>query len=314
MGRGAGVAGADWREELAPRLRGETLRDAPLAPRTSIRVGGPADLLFRPADADDLVEALRAARELGVPVHVLGGGANTLVADRGVRGLVLRLPPDLGAEASAGPRLLLPAGMPTGRAVLRAHAAGLVGAEFLRGIPGTLGGAVAMNAGTRAGEMKDVVEHVELATADGLQDLLVGALGFAYRTCRLPEGAIVTRVGLLLGPGDVAAAARSMDEDWASRARSQPLDQPSFGSTFRNPPGDFAGRLVEAAGLKGHRIGGAAVSERHANFVVNLGHATARDVLGLMRLMRSRVREQAGVTLETEVRLVGDFAPDEKLD
>ena len=306
-GRGGGVAGSDWREELTRRLRGEAVRDAPLAPRTSIRVGGPADLLFRPADADDLVECLRAARELGAPVTVVGGGANLLVADRGVRGLVLRLPPDLGAEAAAGPRLLLPAGMPTGRAVLRAHAAGLIGGEFLRGIPGTLGGAVAMNAGTRAGEMKDVVEHVEVATAEGLRDLPAGALGFAYRTCHLPEGAVVTRVGLLLGRGDVAAAARAMDEEWAKRARSQPLDQPSFGSTFRNPPGDFAGRLIQAAGLKGHRIGGAAVSELHANFVVNLGQATARDVLGLVRLMRDRVREQSGVTLETEVRLVGEW-------
>jgi UDP-N-acetylmuramate dehydrogenase len=304
----------DWRAQLAGRLRGEALRDAPLAPRTSIRVGGPADLLFRPADVDDLVACLRGARELGVPLHVLGGGANTLVADAGVRGVVLRLPPDLAPEAAAPPRLLLPAGLPTGRAVQRAHAAGLVGAEFLRGIPGTLGGALAMNAGTRAGEMKDVVEHVEVATPDGVGDLPARALGFAYRTCALPPGAVVTRIGLLLAPGDVAAAARTMEEEWDLRARGQPLDQPSFGSTFRNPPGDFAGRLVEAAGLKGHRIGGAAVSERHANFIVNLGQATARDVTALIRLMRERVRERFGVALETEVRLVGDFGPGEGLD
>jgi len=304
----------DWRDALTARLRGEAVRDAPLAPRTSIRVGGPADLLVRPADAEDLVECLRAARELGVPVHVLGGGANTLVADRGVRGVVLRLPPDLGAEAAAPPRLLLPAGLATGKAVQRAHAAGLVGAEFLRGIPGTLGGAVAMNAGTRAGEMKDVVEHVEVATADGRRDVLARDLGFAYRTCRLPAGAVVTRVGLLLQRGDVPAAAKAMDEAWEQRAATQPLDQPSFGSTFRNPPGDAAGRLLEAAGLKGHRIGGAEVSTRHANFVVNTGGATARDVLALVRLMRERVRERFGVTLETEVRPVGDFAGDEKLD
>jgi UDP-N-acetylmuramate dehydrogenase len=290
------------------------VRDAPLAPRTSIRVGGPADLLVRPADVDDLVACLRAARDLAVPVTVLGGGANLLVADRGVRGVVLRLPPDLSRESVRAPRLLLPAGMPTGRAVQRAHAAGLVGAEFLRGIPGTLGGALAMNAGTRGGEMKDVVVHVEVATAEGLQDLAAEALGFAYRTCRLPAGAVVTRVGLELRPGDVAAAAAAMEADWERRAASQPLDQPSFGSTFRNPPGDFAGRLVEAAGLKGLRVGGAAVSERHANFVVNLGGATAADVVAVVRRMRDAVREQTGVVLETEVRLVGDFGPGGGLD
>ena len=275
--------GGDWRDEVARRVRGELLRDAPLAPRTSIRIGGPADLLVRPLDPGDLVECLRAARELGVPVHVLGGGANTLVADRGIRGLVLRVPAGLGEERGDPPHLLLPAGLPTGRAVQLAHAAGLVGAEFLRGIPGTLGGALAMNAGTRAGEMKDVVTHVEVATADGLRELSAPELRFAYRTCLLPTGVVVTRIGLLLRAGDVAAAARVMDEEWAKRSRGQPLDLPSFGSTFRNPPGDFAGRLLEAVGLKGQRIGGAAVSELHANFIVNLGQATARDVLGLVR-------------------------------
>lgn len=308
------AAAPDWRDALAQRVRGELVRDAPLAPRTSIRIGGPADLLVRPADPDDVVACLRAAREHGVAVHVLGGGANTLVADRGVRGVVLRLPLDLGGETADPPRLVLPAGMPTARAVQRAHGAGLVGAEFLRGIPGTLGGALAMNAGTRAGEMRDVVTHVEVATADGVRELPAGELGFAYRTCRLPDGAVVLRVGLRLRPGDVAAAARAMDAEWAQRARAQPLDLPSFGSTFRNPPGDFAGRLVEAAGLKGERIGGAEVSTRHANFVVNVGGASARDVLLLVRRMRDRVRETSGVTLETEVRLVGDFADDETLD
>jgi UDP-N-acetylmuramate dehydrogenase len=307
-------AAPDWRDALAQRVRGELVRDAPLAPRTSIRIGGPADLLVRPADPDDVVACLRAAREHGVAVHVLGGGANTLVADRGVRGVVLRLPLDLGGETAGPPRLVLPAGMPTARAVQRAHGAGLVGAEFLRGIPGTLGGALAMNAGTRAGEMRDVVTHVEVATADGVRELPAGELGFAYRTCRLPDGAVVLRVGLRLRPGDVAAAARAMDAEWAQRALAQPLDLPSFGSTFRNPPGDFAGRLVEAAGLKGERIGGAEVSTRHANFVVNVGGASARDVLLLVRRMRDRVREASGVTLETEVRLVGDFADDETLD
>jgi UDP-N-acetylmuramate dehydrogenase len=136
-------------------------------------------------------------------------------------------------------------------------------------------------------------------------------LGFAYRTCLLPPGAVVTRVELALRPGDVAESERIMQEDRDRRRRTQPLDRPSFGSTFRNPPGEFAGRLVEAVGLKGHRVGGAIWSEVHANFVVNLGGATARDVLALVSLARTRVQERFGVVLETEVRLLGEFQPDE---
>jgi UDP-N-acetylmuramate dehydrogenase len=307
------LAAPGWRDAVAASIRGEALRDAPLALRTSIRVGGPADLLVRPADVEDLVACLRAARDAAVDVHVLGGGANTLVADRGIRGVVLRLTPELCGEVVEPPHLALPAGLPTARVVQRAHSLGLVGAEFLRGIPGTLGGAVAMNAGTPAGEISDVVTHVEIATADGTREIPAKELGFAYRTCRLPPGAVVTRVGLFLKPGDVAAATKAMDEGWEKRTRSQPLDLPSFGSTFRNPPGDFAGRLLEQAELKGVRIGGAQVSTLHANFVVNVGGATASDVLALVRLMRARVRERFGVALETEVKLVGDFAEDERL-
>jgi UDP-N-acetylmuramate dehydrogenase len=168
-----------------------------------------------------------------------------------------------------------------------------------------------MNAGTRIGEMKDVVRRVEVATAEGAGFLDARDLGFAYRTCRLPPGAVATRIEFALRPGDVVASERAMQEDRARRRATQPLDRPSFGSTFRNPPGDFAGRLVEAVGLKGHRIGGAAWSDVHANFVVNLGGATARDVLALVSLARARVRERFGIGLETEVRLLGAFAPDE---
>jgi UDP-N-acetylmuramate dehydrogenase len=296
-----------WRQEVARRVRGEVVPDAPLASRTTIRVGGAADLLVRPADPDDLAELLRCARDLGVPVHVLGGGANTLVADAGVRGVVVRLPADLAGEEARGETLVLGAGQPTSRLWIRGHALGLVGMEFVAGIPGTLGGALAMNAGTKLGEMKDVVRRVEVATADGAGFLDAAALGFAYRTCRLPPGAVVTRVEFALRPGDVAESERAMQRDREQRRRTQPLDRPNFGSTFRNPPGDFAGRLVEAVGLKGHRIGGALWSEVHANFVVNAGGATAHDVLALVNLARSRVKESFGIVLETEVRLVGEF-------
>ncbi len=305
----------DWRSEIERRVRGEHLRDAPLAPRTTIKVGGPADLLVRPADPDALAELLRAVRALGVPLSILGGGANTLVADAGVRGVVLRLPPDLVPEAPAtGPRLVLGAGQPTSRLWVRAHALGRGGMEFVAGIPGTLGGAVAMNAGTKIGEMKDVVAGVELATADGAGFVDARALGFAYRTCRLPPGAVVTRVAFELRPGDVAESERVMQEDRDRRRRTQPLDKPTFGSTFRNPPGDFAGRLVEAVGLKGHRVGNATWSDVHANFVSNLGGATARDVLALVNLARSRVKAAFGIELEAEVRLLGEFLAEDVRD
>jgi UDP-N-acetylmuramate dehydrogenase len=304
----------DWRDEIERRVRGELVRDAPLAPRTAIRVGGPADLLVRPADPDALAELLRAVRALGVPLAVLGGGANTLVADAGVRGVVLKLPQDFPGESAAGETLVLAAGAPTSRLPARAHARGLVGMEFVAGIPGTLGGCVAMNAGTRLGEMKDVVSRVELATADGAGFVRAAALGFAYRTCLLPPGAVVTRLEVTLRRGDVAASAALIAEDREKRRRTQPLDRPTFGSTFRNPEGDFAGRLVEAVGLKGHRVGDATWSTVHANFVTNLGGATARDVLALVKLARARVKERFGIHLETEVRLLGEFLAEDLED
>ena len=282
-----------------------------MAPRTSIRVGGPADLLVRPADPPDLATLLWNCSARRVPVLVLGGGANLLVADAGIRGVVIRLPVDFGEEGEEGERLLLSAGAPVSRLVQRAAAAGLVGCEFASGIPGTLGGAAAMNAGTRIGEMKDVVERIEVATPEGLRFIPAAELGYAYRTCRLPPGAVVTRVGFRLRHGDLAASRSVMEADREHRRRTQPLNWPTWGSTFRNPPGDHAGRLVEAVGLKGHREGNAMWSDLHANFVVNLGGATARDCLALIRLARQRVRERFGVELELEVRLAGEFAPDE---
>ncbi len=298
----------DALEAIARRVRGEVQRGLPLASRTAIRVGGPADLLVRPADPDDLAALLAACRALGVPLLPLGGGANLLVADRGVRGAVVKLPVDFGEEEIDPPRLVLSAGAPSSRLVARAQAAGLVGCEFVAGIPGTLGGAATMNAGTKIGEMKDVVSRLEVATAEGLRWLDAAALEYAYRSCRLPPGAVVTRVEVRLRPGDVAASAAAMQADREHRRRTQPLNLPSWGSTFRNPPGDHAGRLVEAAGLKGRRLGGAQISDLHANFIVNLGGATAADALGLVRLARRTVRERFGVVLEPEVRLVGDFA------
>ncbi|HET7753303.1 MAG TPA: UDP-N-acetylmuramate dehydrogenase [Anaeromyxobacteraceae bacterium] len=304
---------SDWREQIEREVRGEIQRDAPLAKRTSIRIGGPADLLVQPATQDDVVRVLRAAAARDIPVLPLGGGANLLVADRGVRGVTLRIPQDLGEEPVDGERLVLSAGAPASRLASRAQKLGLVGCEFAAGIPGTLGGMIAMNAGTRAGEMKDLVTRVEVATADGVRWIDAAALRFAYRHADLPAGAVVTRLEVRLRRGDVSESLAAMKADVDGRRARQPYSQPTFGSTFRNPPGDHAGRLVEAVGLKGHRIGGAVWSPVHANFVVNVGGATARDVLALVNLARARVLEQFGVTLQPEVRLAGEFAPDERI-
>jgi UDP-N-acetylmuramate dehydrogenase len=303
-----------WRDEIAAALRGEATPDAPLAPRTSIRIGGPADLLARPADAADLASLLAACRRLGIPWLALGGGANLLVADRGVRGVVVKLPAEFGEEWVRGERLLLSGGAPSSRLVSRAQAAGLVGCEFAAGIPGTLGGLAAMNAGTRSGEMKDVLVRAEVATADGLGFVEAGELGFGYRQSRLPALGICTRIEVALRRGDVALAREAIRADLEHRRATQPLTEATFGSTFANPPGDFAGRLIEAVGLKGQAAGGAMWSTVHANFVVNRGGATARDVLALVNLARSRVMERFGVRLVPEVRLAGEFLPDERIE
>jgi UDP-N-acetylmuramate dehydrogenase len=311
---GGGAPLGSWRREIAGAVRGQATADAPLAARTAIRIGGAADLLVRPADAADLVALLAACRRLGVPWLALGGGANLLVADRGVRGVVVRLPVDFGAEETRGHTLVLSGGAPSSRLVSRAQAVSLVGCEFAAGIPGTLGGLAAMNAGTRTGEMKDVLTRAEVATADGVGFVEARDLGLGYRTSRLPGLGICTRIEVALRPGDVARAREAMRADVDHRRATQPLTEPTFGSTFQNPPGDFAGRLIEAVGLKGQAAGGAMWSPVHANFVVNRGGATARDVLRLVNLARARVWERFGVRLETEVRLAGEFLEDERIE
>lgn len=300
--------------ERVGRLPGVEVKAVePLAPLTSVRAGGPAEALVRPRTVDGLLAVLKLVREEGVPLTVLGGGANTLVGDGGVPGVTLRLPGDLFPEvAEVGVedgRLTLGAGAAIVRLcnLMRSH--GLVGAEFLAGIPGTLGGAVSMNAGTKNGECFRVIEAVEVATADGVGWLSKAEIPHRYRHAELPPGGVVTRVRFHLRKGDVVASKQVMDADLAYRKRTQPLSQPNFGSVFTNPPGDFAGRLIESVDLKGHTLGRAQVSPRHANWIVNLGGATARDILGLMTLMQARVREATGVELKPEVKRVGEFLP-----
>ncbi|QSQ24048.1 UDP-N-acetylmuramate dehydrogenase [Pyxidicoccus parkwayensis] len=300
--------------ERVARLSGcEVKPGEPLAPLTSVRVGGAAEALVRPRSPEALVSLLNLARDEGVPVSILGGGANTLVGDGGVPGITVKLPSDLFPEvADVGAedgRLTLGAGAAIVRLINLMRGNALVGAEFLAGIPGTLGGAVAMNAGTKNGEAFRAIEAVEVATADGVGWLTKAEIPHAYRHSELPPGGVVTRVRFLLRKGDVQASKAAMDADLGYRKRTQPLSQPNFGSVFTNPPGDHAGRLIEVVGLKGHTLGRAQVSTLHANWIVNLGGATARDVLGLVTLMQQRVREETGVVMKPEVKRVGEFLP-----
>jgi UDP-N-acetylmuramate dehydrogenase len=296
---------------LVADLDVEATAGVPLAPWTSIRVGGPAELLVRPRTPDALVALLARARGAGVPVHVLGGGANTLVGDRGIPGITLKLPPDLFPEEIAGDdgggTVTLGAGAAIVRLVNVMRSRRWVGAEFLAGIPGTLGGAVAMNAGTKNGECERVLDAVELATPDGVGWVPRSALTLRYRCTELPLGAVVIRARFRLRTGDLQASQAAMEADLGYRKRTQPLSQPNCGSVFTNPPGDHAGRLIDSVGLKGTILGGAQISSQHANWIVNLGSATAADVAGLIDLALRRVQEATGIVLVPEVKRVGVF-------
>ncbi len=290
---------------------GEARQNEPLAPWCSVRTGGSAQVLLKPGSADRLVETLRFARDEGVPLTILGGGANTLVGDLGVEGLTLKLASDYFPEEAKpdadGARLTLNAGSAIARLVTVMKQQSLVGAEFLAGVPGTLGGATAMNAGTKNGECMRLVEAVELATPDGLGWVDASQVPFTYRHTSLPSGAVVSRVRFRLVKGDLAESQAKMDADLSYRKRTQPLSQPSFGSVFTNPPGHFAGALIEKVALKGHRIGNAQISTLHANWIVNLGGATSNDVTSLMALAQERVLAETGVTLTPEVKRIGRF-------
>ncbi|MGV3625454.1 MAG: UDP-N-acetylmuramate dehydrogenase [Archangium sp.] len=283
-------------------------KDVPLAPWTSVRVGGAAENLARPETADELVKVLAFAKAEGLPLTILGGGANTLVGDLGVPGITLKLNNDYFPEEIDDTRITVNAGSAISRIVTLMTKNNLVGAEFLAGIPGTLGGATAMNAGTRNGEAMTVIEAVELATSEGLG--WVSGLTYRYRHTDLPVGSVVTRIRFNLRRGDLAESKEKMTADLGYRKRTQPLSQPNFGSVFTNPPGHFAGALIEQVNLKGHRIGDAQISEKHANWIVNLGNATAADVTALMTEAQKRVLESTGVSLTPEVKRIGRFLND----
>lgn len=293
-----------------PAVRGRLTAAAPLAPLTWFRTGGPADWLFEPADVEDLAQFLRAL-PAGVPVMAIGLGSNLIVRDGGVPGVVVRLGKAFAGIRPAGQHALACGGGASGIAVASAaRDAGIAGLEFLRGIPGTVGGFVRMNGGAYGREVADVlVSAVVLLRSGERVTLPADALGFGYRRSALPDGAIVVAAELRGTPGAPADIQAEMDRIAAAREESQPLRTRTGGSTFKNPPGRKAWELVDAAGCRGLRLGGAQVSEKHANFLLNTGDATSADIEALGEAVRTRVKAATGVELEWEIRRVGRPAP-----
>lgn len=285
----------------APTLP-ELQHDEPLAPLTTIRVGGPADWLCRAASFRDVVDALAWARDEGVPVAVVGRGSNLLVSDEGFRGLVLRLVGRLTSISVRGADLWCGGGASLPRAVQRAAGHGLEGLEWGASIPGTVGGAVAMNAGAHAGELAHVLSWAVICGPDGRRRVGVEDLALGYRRSAVAPGEVVAAAGFALRPGDAAAIAARLADFRARRRATQPQGVRTFGSVFTNPPGGSAGRLLEAAGCKGLAVGGARFSPVHANFIEASPGCRAEDVLALMARGRRRVAEAGGPVLAPEVR------------
>ena len=287
--------------------RGKISYDVPLAPYTWFRVGGPAEALFSPADEDDLAAFL--ARLPGkIPVLVIGVGSNLIVRDGGVPGVVIRLGGRAFGSIETGPDSLVVAGAAALDAqVARAAAdAGIDGLAFLRGVPGSIGGALRMNAGAHGGETKDTLVEARGLDRSGALRLFSNAdMGFTYRHSEAPDDIIFTRATFRGRPGDPDAIRAEMERVTAAREASQPIREKTGGSTFKNPPGQKAWQLIDAAGCRGLRLGGAQVSEMHCNFLLNTGEATAADIEALGEEVRRRVRETSGVELEWEIKRVG---------
>jgi UDP-N-acetylmuramate dehydrogenase len=285
-------------------VKGAVRFHEPMKRHTSFRIGGPADAYIEPEGEGALCRLMAQARKAKVPVFVMGG-TNLLVRDGGIRGIVVRLTKLDRIEEHEGGLLYVEGGVGMPRLLQYALQRKLAGLEFTAGIPGTLAGSVVMNAGTRLGEMQDVVERVRMVTPDGeTRELSADEAGFEYRRTRLPRG-IVAGAWLRLRWNPRSRMDSVVKESLRRRKATQPLALPNAGCVFKNPGGDPAGLLIEAAGLKGVQVGDAQVSTLHANFIVNRGRATARDVLSLIRKVGQTVEQTAGVTLQLEVRIVG---------
>ncbi len=288
-------------------------RDYPLARLTTVRAGGSAELFARPESEDELVELLAWANGEGIGVEVVGSGSNLLVADDGVRGLVLKLAGGLAELVREGERVVCGGGVRLPSAAAKIAGWGLTGLEFGINIPGTVGGAVRMNANAYGGELARALEWVEICTAAGVERRGPAELGFEYRRSNLRPGEVVSRASFGLAESDPVAVKATLAEMRDKRREAQPSGIKTFGSTFKNPDpersgGRTAGQLLEAAGCQGLAVGGARLSPKHANFVENTGDATTADVLAVMAAGRRRVHEEFGIELEPEVQILGEVA------
>ena len=288
---------------------GCVLVDEPMRRHTTFRIGGPADYLIRPETEEVLRKILALCAEEKLPYFILGNGSNLLVSDQGYRGVIIQIYKNFQQCVTEGNVIRAGAGILLSRLSAAAGEAGLTGLEFASGIPGTLGGAVFMNAGAYGGEMKDILSWADVLDEERKRRRLSAEeLELGYRTSRVKkEGWIVTGAELKLKFGDPEKIREKIEELKAARTSKQPLEYPSAGSTFKRPEGYFAGKLIMDAGLRGFRVGGAQVSEKHCGFVINTGNATAADVRELMRQVQEKVWEKYQVRLEPEVRFLGDF-------
>lgn len=290
------------------RFKGKVLFDVPMRDYTSFRIGGPADVMAFPTDDGDLKDIVGFAESKRFPYYVLGSGTNLLVRDSGIRGIVINISEgfkDIVWQDET--KAVVGAGVSLSALVSECTGRGLSGVEFACGIPGTVGGAVAMNAGAYGGEIKDVVEGVEVVGRRGKKGFIPASeLGFSYRSASLPAGAIIVRVHMRFTASDVDKIREKIDEFKKRRRSTSAINLPNAGSVFKNPEGKSAGRLIEEAGLKGAKSGAAEVSGVHANYIVNQGGAKAKDVLALMALLRDKVYGLKGVVLEPELKVVGE--------
>jgi UDP-N-acetylmuramate dehydrogenase len=296
----------DIRSQIAGSIRGELLYNEPLSRHTSLKLGGPADLFAVPADLADLRALMAALAASGTPWMAIGGGYNLLVRDGGFRGAVISLKSLDRLQQIDADHLVAEAGVATGGLALFAAERGLAGLEFLIGIPGTVGGALSMNAGAHEGALLDSVESLETIRGGEVTVLQRGNLDYGYRFLSLQAGEIIISATFRLSPGNIIEIEERIGEYLGHRRKSHRVGYPNAGSFFRNPEGTQAWRLIEDAGLSGCRVGGAQVSEEHANFLVNRGGAKAADFIELARIIKERVKETSGITLEEEVRLAGE--------
>lgn len=285
------------------------LIDEPMSRHTTFRVGGPADFFVTPKAKEEVRDVVRICKEAGMPYYIIGNGSNLLVSDAGYRGVIVQIYKEMNEVKVEGDLVKAQAGALLSGIAAKALGAELSGFEFASGIPGTIGGACVMNAGAYGGEMKDVLESVTVLTGEGkIIELGRNELELGYRTSVIAKkGYIVLGAVLKLERGDGEKIKTYMDELKEKRVTKQPLEYPSAGSTFKRPEGYFAGKLIQDSGLKGFTVGGAQVSEKHSGFVINKGNATAADVMELIRQVTAKVKEDTGVTMEPEVKQIGEF-------